>query len=372
MTESTNVIVCLEELGGWGSPLNCGLLTEGARIAQSLGGVLTAVTIGGTYDEEAIPEDYGVSTHYRINAEGLSCYNAESYAWALSWTVKTVPFKLLLFADTSTGRDLAPRVAFALNTVAVLSCRDIQIIDNSNLHSKWHLGGKDDEPEAYTQYVEDSKDEANDIDTMNADLNKKIVYVRPVYGDQLEQDVSFKDDSHEIATIKMESLYIRKTNRNTPKIVDIPVVLPTDGARTKAGDSIAPDPETMDILYSKRIVGIGAGCAASQSQAEELAHLLGASIATTRPMVDDGLVPKTRMIGQTGKTVSPDAYLALGISGSPHHVAGIQQSKTILSINIDPRAPVFGFSDAGFVADVDTVLPKLIERIKRFRDEGRS
>jgi len=101
---------------------------------------------------------------------------------------------------------------------------------------------------------------------------------------------------------------------------------------------------------------------------EELSSLLEGSIGTTRPVVDEGRLPKERMIGQTGKTVAPDSYLALGISGSPHHVAGIQQSGSTLSINRDPRAPIFGTADAGFVCDLDMLLPKLIDRIKRFRD----
>jgi electron transfer flavoprotein alpha subunit len=77
------------------------------------------------------------------------------------------------------------------------------------------------------------------------------------------------------------------------------------------------------------------------------------------------------MIGQTGKTVAPELYIALGISGSPHHVAGIQGSREILSLNSDPRAPIFGVSDAGYVGDLKTILPKLIDRVKRYRDEGR-
>jgi electron transfer flavoprotein alpha subunit len=101
---------------------------------------------------------------------------------------------------------------------------------------------------------------------------------------------------------------------------------------------------------------------------EQLSHLLEGSLGTTRPVVDEGILAKDRMIGQTGKTISPEAYLALGISGSPHHVAGIQRSKTILSVNRDPRAPIFAVADAGFVCDLKNLLPKLIDRIKQYRD----
>jgi electron transfer flavoprotein alpha subunit len=135
---------------------------------------------------------------------------------------------------------------------------------------------------------------------------------------------------------------------------------------------IPPDYRTVDILYAKRIIGAGSGCGEPGllSLVEELSHLLEGSIGTTRPVVDDGYLPKERMIGQTGKTIFPELYIALGISGSPHHVAGIQASKTILSVNRDPRAPIFNVSDAGFICDLKTLLPKLINRIKRYRDEG--
>jgi electron transfer flavoprotein alpha subunit len=85
-------------------------------------------------------------------------------------------------------------------------------------------------------------------------------------------------------------------------------------------------------------------------------------------MVDDGHLPKGRMIGQTGKTVTPDLYLALGISGSPHHLAGISGSRRILSVNWDERAPIFQFSDIGFLGDLKRVLPRLIQRMKELEN----
>jgi electron transfer flavoprotein alpha subunit len=99
----------------------------------------------------------------------------------------------------------------------------------------------------------------------------------------------------------------------------------------------------------------------------ELADLLEGSLGSTRPIVDEGHLPKERMIGLTGKQISPDLYLALGVSGSPHHVAGIQGSKRIVCINKDPRAPIYQFCDAGFVGDIRNVLPKLISRIRAWK-----
>ena len=100
---------------------------------------------------------------------------------------------------------------------------------------------------------------------------------------------------------------------------------------------------------------------------EEFAELLQGSLGATRPVVDDGFLPKERMIGQTGKMVAPELYVSLGISGSPHHVAGIQDAEKIISVNKDVRAPIFQLSDIGFIGDLKQILPKLVKRIKEWK-----
>ena len=101
----------------------------------------------------------------------------------------------------------------------------------------------------------------------------------------------------------------------------------------------------------------------------DLADLLDGSVGATRPVTDEGHLPKERLIGQTGRSVTPELYLALGISGSPHHLAGVRSADRILSVNRDVRAPIFQFSDVGYVADLEEVLPALVARIKAWRDE---
>ena len=103
---------------------------------------------------------------------------------------------------------------------------------------------------------------------------------------------------------------------------------------------------------------------------EELAALLEGALGTTRPVVDGGKIPRERMIGQTGKVVSPEVYLALGISGATHHVGGIQESGKIVAVNRDPRAPIFRSADVGLAADLQEILPKLIEKIKQAKSHG--
>jgi electron transfer flavoprotein alpha subunit len=124
------------------------------------------------------------------------------------------------------------------------------------------------------------------------------------------------------------------------------------------------------VVHAKRVVAVGAGATGPDLLAavSRLAELLEGSVGATRPVVDEGHLPKERMIGQTGKTVAPRLYLALGISGSPHHVAGFQGAERVLAVNRDVRAPVFQFSDAGYVGDLAMVLPALVRRIEEWCD----
>jgi electron transfer flavoprotein alpha subunit len=147
---------------------------------------------------------------------------------------------------------------------------------------------------------------------------------------------------------------------------------PEGAAPVQRLELMPPDARTVDLVHAKRIVAAGMGAAGEELLAtvHELAELLDGSVGATRPVVDEGRLPKERLIGQTGRTVTPDLYVALGISGSPHHVAGVRKADKILSVNRDPRAPIFQFSDVGYVADLQVVLPALVEKIKEWRDAG--
>ncbi|RNC64943.1 MAG: electron transfer flavoprotein subunit alpha/FixB family protein [Desulfuromonadales bacterium] len=143
-----------------------------------------------------------------------------------------------------------------------------------------------------------------------------------------------------------------------------PVALPANAAATVT-ERIPPDPQTVDLTEAEVIFSAGKGCdQATFDQLKELCRLLNVSFGVTRPVYDLGWTGFERMVGQTGRTVTPRLYLALGISGSMHHVGGIKDSRRIISINSDAKAPIFANSDEGFVADLKEVLPSLLERVK--------
>lgn len=219
------------------------------------------------------------------------------------------------------------------------------------------------------------------------------VFVRPVFSGWLEQEWRPAGESPVVATLVVEDLESagvaelmdEAAGVETVQILDIPAAPVVAGATpaTQGGAVAAlprirrlefspPDPRTVDLAHARRVVAVGAGAASDKllSAARELADLLAGSLGATRPVVDEERLPKERLIGQTGKTVKPDLYLALGLSGSPHHVAGVQKARRIVSINRDPRAPIFGFGDLGFVGELELVLPALVERIRVWREKG--
>jgi electron transfer flavoprotein alpha subunit len=172
-------------------------------------------------------------------------------------------------------------------------------------------------------------------------------------------------------------LVITVPNRNLSQVL-MPTVHPTSPAvatwqpapqnadtAMRVTGRIPPDPQTVDLTEAEVIFSAGKGCdQATFDQLKELCRLLNVSFGVTRPVFDLGWTGFERMVGQTGRTVTPRLYLALGISGSMHHVGGIKDSRRIVAVNIDPKAPIFPNCDEGFVADLKEVLPHLLERAK--------
>jgi electron transfer flavoprotein alpha subunit len=128
---------------------------------------------------------------------------------------------------------------------------------------------------------------------------------------------------------------------------------------------IPPDPQTVDLTEAEVIFSAGKGCDPTTfEQLKELCRLLNVSFGVTRPVFDLGWTGFERVVGQTGRTVTPRLYVALGISGSMHHVGGIKDSRRIVAVNTDSKAPIFPNSDEGFVADLRELLPRLLDQVK--------
>lgn len=317
----TRFVVTVLEPEGTGVPASApALLAEGRRVADALGAELAPITW-----------------------DGSAGFDFRTLAWAVTARVAASPCVAVLLADTTIGRQLAPLVAFRLASGAVLGCSDVRV---------------------------------------DGPLPE---FVKPIFGGWLESEVRPSVGTVPVATIDLAGLDVPEVvpEASAPiEVLDLAAVPPEAGGGEPAPSVTArqvqhlellpPDARSVDLVHAKRIVSAGMGVAGDELLAavHELAGLLDGSVGATRPVVDEGRLPKERLIGQTGRTVTPDLYVALGLSGSPHHVAGVRKADMIVAVNRDPRAPIFQFSDVGYVADLQAVLPALVARIKEWRDAG--
>jgi electron transfer flavoprotein alpha subunit len=313
--------------------LSTGLLSEAADIAGKTGGVATALVFGdGTDDYSEVIGRYGVSQAYVFRDPLLSNFSADAYTAVLGEIMQNDRPWMLLTGHTPAGRELAPRLAVLLETGLVSNCARMDLSDPDN-------------PKFY----------------------------RPVYNEQFYQQVVL--ESGKTMPVTMDPRVLNVTPAAKPTKVKVRVIEPelsSDDIRTEHLEYLPADFRTVDVAEADTVVGAGMGAVSDDllPLVEELAGLIEGSIGTTRPVVDDGKIGRDRMIGQTGKVISPDFYLALGISGASHHIGGIQDSGKIVSVNRDPQAAVFRSSDIGAAADLGEVLPKLIERIRHARENG--
>ncbi len=315
------------------SKLSLGLLSEARYITEKVGGTVTALVLGDqSQDYSEVFAQYGVTSAYLFKDPFLEYFSAEAYSAALLAKIQKDGPWLFLMGHTTIGKELAPRLAALLETSLVTNCAKMDL-----------------------SHPESPK------------------FFRFVYGDQLYQEVIFQTSQTMLVTMDPRVLNITpgsKSSQVQTQVVE-PKISP-EVIRARHLEFLPPDFRTVDVAEADVITSAGMGAATDEllPLVEELAGLIKGAIGTTRLVVDEGKIPKERMIGQTGKVVSPELYFALGISGSVHHVGGIQDSGRIISINRDPKAPIFQNSDVGVAADIRDVLPKLIERIKQAKSHG--
>ncbi len=335
MTITRNIWV-LPEIDGRDSEiskLSLGLLSEARRIAERSSGIVTAVLLGDDLEDHSDTfSQYGIAKTYLFKDPLLQYFTAEAFSAALLPEAQKENPWLVFMGHTKIGKELAPRLASLLNTGVISNCVRMDL-------------SQSDRPKFY----------------------------RSVFADQLYQEVVFQSGLTMIVTMNPSVLDIQRST--TTVEVETRIIesnLSPDLLKTRHQEYLTTDLKSMDIADAKAIVAAGMGAATDDllPLVEELTALIGSTIGATRPVVDEGKISKERMIGQTGKTVSPDFYLALGISGATHHVGGIRESGKIFSINRDPQAPIFQNSDVGVIAELREVLPKLIERIKRAKSNG--
>jgi electron transfer flavoprotein alpha subunit len=195
-----------------------------------------------------------------------------------------------------------------------------------------------------------------------------LVAKRPIYAGKAYATATFKDSSPQIATARPNVLELNEPDGSkSAEVVDAEFSLDDSQLKTKVVEIIQGEGAKVDLTEAERIVSGGRGMKGPENYTilEELADIIDATVGASRSAVDSGWRPHSDQVGQTGKVVSPNLYIACGISGAIQHLAGMSTSKYIVAINKDPEAPIFQKADYGIVGDLFEVVPALTEEIKK-------
>jgi electron transfer flavoprotein alpha subunit len=271
---------------------------------------------------------YGLDEIYALDNPLLHDYNAERFLFAMEKACPIVNPKLILMADTLLSQDLAPRAAFRLDSALVTDCVDIQFESGTFYYSKPVYSG-------------------NAVAVFSTESNPEIVVIRSrVY--PVAKPAEYK--KCEIIPLNVNFDSQKTTIEILDKVKDTDKEIKLTGA---------------EIIVSG---GRGIGGIEGFELLRQLASVLNAGIAASRPPCDLGWVPAKAQVGLTGEIVAPAVYFAIGISGSTQHLAGMNNSKTVIAINKDPQAQIFKIADYGVAGNYEEVLPALISEIREFRN----
>jgi len=327
MSENKGVMVYSEVSEGKLSSITTELLGCGRKLANDLGQELSAVLIGSDisgFAPEAIA--FGADKVYVVNDPLLKDYQADSYVSVMEKVAKQVMPQIILLGHTSVGSDIAPRLAFRLKTAATLDCVALTIDPTS----------------------------------------KRLLQTKPVYGGNAQAVFTGESDP-QIATVRAKSMSaLPRDDSRKGEVINIQAGLDPSTIRTKVLEKVKEEVTGIKLEDARVIVAGGRGVGGPEGfkQLEELAKLLKGAVGGTRPACDNDWISDKAQVGLTGKIVTPDLYIAVGISGASQHMAGCSGSKTIVAFNKDPEANIFRMAHYGVVGDWKKTFPAFAEKIK--------
>ncbi|MFC1988333.1 electron transfer flavoprotein subunit alpha/FixB family protein [Chloroflexota bacterium] len=325
MAETTGIMVYAEVSEGKLSAIATEILGCGRKLADDMEQELSAILIGSEVvglAQEAIA--FGADRAYVVDDSVLK--ETDSYLAVMEKVAKQVMPQVILLGQTTISRDLAPRLAFRLETAATLDCVALEIDPDS----------------------------------------KRLLQTKPVYGGNA-QAVFVYDSDPQIATIRAKAMSaLARDDSRKGEVITITADLDPSAIRTKVLEKITDQVEGVKLEDAAVIIGGGRGIGSAEGfqQLEELARLLGGAVGASRPACDNGWIPDSAQIGLTGKIVSPDLYIAVGISGSSQHMAGCSGAKTVIALNKDPEANIFKLAHYGIVGDWKKTFPAFAEKVK--------
>ena len=301
------------------------LLSE-ARKISSKKNLDNNVIIIGEYEKNNSTQinEFGINSLLIGSTDKISKYSPELYRDSLLHTINELKPEIILFSGSAIGKDLAPRIAANIGYNLVTECIDISIVEDG------------------------------------------YEIKRPIFAGKIIQTVRFSKTPI-VVSLKSNSFAIEKIEANEISIKQIDFNISEDKKLPILREIIQPEKEVLDVSEASTIVSGGRGMKEPENfkLIEELAEILNAAVGASRAVVDAGWRPYSEQVGQTGKIVSPNLYIAFGISGAIQHQVGMINSKCIVAVNKDKNAPIFKFADYGIVGDLFEIIPELITELKK-------
>ena len=320
------------------------LLGKGKELAAKLETEVPAVLIG--YNVKNLADklaEYGADKVILVDDPELETYRTEPYAHALASVIEKYKPEIVLVGATAIGRDLGPTVSARVKTGLTADCTVLEIGDFPLVA----IPGQEQK-------------------------HNQLLMTRPAFGGNTIATIACPDNRPQMATVRPGVMQKIAPIAGAKAVIEEynPGFTPNNKYVT-IKEVVKAVSDTVDIMDAKILVsgGRGVGSAENFKILEDLAEVLGGTVSCSRAVVDNGWKPKDLQVGQTGKTVRPQIYFAIGISGAIQHVAGMEESDLIVAINKDETAPIFDVADYGIVGDLNKVVPALTEQLKTAKAE---
>lgn len=323
-----NVYVFVEQREGVIQNVGLELLGKARELADALNEKVYAMLLGHdltTQAQECIA--YGADTVLRVDAPELATYVTEPYAQAIYQIIRDNKPSIVLIGATTIGRDLGPRLSARVETGLTADCTGLEISEERDL-----------------------------------------LMTRPAFGGNLMATIICKEHRPQMSTVRPGVMRMGQRDENRKgTIEDVKINFDKSKFRVRVLETVKQTKNLIDITEAHVLIsgGRGVGNAEGFDMLRAMANTIGAEVSASRAMVDAGVLGHERQVGQTGKTVRPDLYFAMGISGAIQHLAGMEESEYIIAINKDKFAPIFNVADLGIVGDVRKIVPLLTERLKK-------
>ncbi|SDI35110.1 MULTISPECIES: electron transfer flavoprotein subunit alpha/FixB family protein [Pseudobutyrivibrio] len=315
------------------------LIGKAHELAADLGTDVTAVVLGkdiaGLADKLG---EYGADKVVLIDDPALETYRTEPYAQALTAYINEYKPEIMLVGATAIGRDLGPTVSARVKTGLTADCTSLEIGD-------FPLVAKEGQEQKHNQ----------------------LLMTRPAFGGNTIATIACPDNRPQMATVRPGVMQkLPKEAGRKAEVINFKPELKENNRFVEILNIVKNVTNTVDIMDAKILVsgGRGVGSPENFKLLEDLAEVLGGTVSCSRAVVDSGWKPKDLQVGQTGKTVRPNVYFAIGISGAIQHTAGMEESDIIIAINKDETAPIFDVADYGIVGDLNKIVPALTEALK--------